>query len=273
MTDVSPEVLDKLAELIKATGAAGLPHGSAFLEYLKGFTEFFNAVAWPGTFLVGLFVFRPELVDFIKGIDKVKLPFGEISRKIRGELQQSAEEAGAAKGLSSAPTQGELLRAAEVERFAAKTDIATIRVQAEELASEYEHVRHTMLPGDTRTRKMEVVVSKMRTLARAFYPLRHDFANSASPGRRLMAIAALQIDPDYDMLDWLADRLAIEKPFVGYHAVVALLVAVKTEKAKAYLPAIESALEKAEQSRGALPAKSDRIQTLDAVQRELAKLK
>jgi hypothetical protein len=273
MSDVSPEVLNKLAELIRATGATGSPHEATFLEYLKGATEFFNAVAWPAAFLVGLVVFRPELVDFIKGIDKVKFPFAEISRKIQSELQRSADEAGVAKGLSRAPTQGELLRSAEVERFAAKTDIATIRVQAQGLASEYEHVRHTMLPGDARTRRMEVVVSKMRTLARAFYPLRHDFANSASPGRRLMTIAALQIDPDYDMLDWLADRLAIEKPFVGYHAIVALLVAVKTERAKAYLPALESALEKAGQSRSTLSTGSDRIQTLDAAQRELAKLK
>jgi hypothetical protein len=166
-----------------------------------------------------------------------------------------------------------LERASELEKFAAGVGLVTIGKQAEELASEYERVRHSMVPGDPRTRQMEIVVSKMRTLARAFYPLRHDFANSNSPGKRLMTIAALQVDPDYDMLQWLAERLPVEKPFVGYHAVVALLQAVQAPKAKGYLSTIEAAVRTAGQARRALADDADRTRTLDEVERALARLK
>jgi hypothetical protein len=269
MAEVSPEVLNKLAELIKATGSAGTLHEPSFLGYLKGVTEFFNSVAWPAAVVICLFLFRPQLTKFLGDVETVKVFGAEISRK----LKQSAEEAGAATGLSSAPSEGELIRATELEKFAAAADIGTIRKEAEELAAEYERVRHTTLPGDSRTRKMEVVVSKMRTLARAFYPLRHDFANSASPGKRLMTIAALQVDPDYDMLKWLAERPATEKPFVGYHALVALLLAVRAPEAKVYLSTIESAVEEARQARGTLANDTDRIHTLDEVEHALAALK
>jgi hypothetical protein len=268
MTEVSPEVLSKLAELIKATGAAGSPH-AAFLEYLKGTTDFFNSIAWPAAAVICVLLFRQQLTKFIGDVDTVKVFGAEISRK----LSQSAEEASATTGRSSAPSKGELIRATEVEELAAGADIATIRNQAEELAAEYERVRHSILPGDPRTRQMEVVVSKMRTLARAFYPLRHEFSNSSSPGKRLMTVAALQVDPDYDMLEWLAERLPVEKPFVGYHAAVALLLAMRAPKAKTYLSQIEPAVTKASEARSSLGKDSDRIRTLDDIERTLALLK
>jgi hypothetical protein len=272
MPEISPEVLSKLADLIKTTGAAGSPH-SPFLEYLKGATDFFNSVAWPAAAVLCVLLFRQQVTKFLGDVETVKVFGAEISRK----LKQSADEAGAAVGLSSAPSEGELIRATELEKSAAAADKDTIEdtieKQAEELAAEYERVRHSMLPGDPRTRQMEVVVSKMRTLARAFYPLRLDFAESISPGKRLMTIAALQVDPDYDLLDWLADRLAVEKPFVGYHAVVALLLAVRAPKARGHIAALESAVEKANRSRSAIQNDTDRVRTLDDVNRALAALK
>jgi hypothetical protein len=269
MTEVSPEVLNRLTELIKAAGTAGTPHEPSLLEYLKGATDFFNSVAWPVAAVVCVLLFRQQLTKFISDVDSVKVFGAEISRK----LKQSAQEASAATGLSSAPSEGELIRAIEVEKFAAGANVSTIRSQAEELAFEYERVRQTMLPGDSRTRRMEVVVAKMRTLARAFYPLRNEFANSSSPGKRLMAIAALQVDPDYDMLEWLGGRLLVETPFVGYHATVALLLAIRAPKAKVHLAAIEVAVAKAVQAKDTLANDSDRIRTLDDVESALADLR
>jgi hypothetical protein len=273
MAELSPEVLSKLVELIKATGAGGTLH-SPFLDYLKGATDFFNSIAWPATAVAGMFLFREKLAGFIGGINKLKTPVGEfeISQRISNELEQSAKEVGPGSAKSSAPSKGELIRATEIERLAASTGISTIKMQAEELAAEYERVRQSMLPGDPRTREMEVVVSKMRTLARAFFPLRLEFANSVSPGKRLMAIAALQVDPDYDMLDWLADRLPVEKPFVGYHALVALLLAIRAPKAEAFLPAIEAAVKKARSGQGTIGSDTDRIRTLDDIEKALAAL-
>jgi hypothetical protein len=109
---------------------------------------------------------------------------------------------------------------------------------------------------------MEVVVAKMRTIGRAIYPLRHEFANSASPGKRLVAITALQVEPDYEMLNWLAERLGVERPFVGYHALAALLLAVRAPDARAHREAIERAVEKAQQNRAAIGDDTDRARML-----------
>jgi len=69
-------------------------------------------------------------------INKIKLPFGEIeiSQQITSELNRSADEAGAATGKSKAPSEGELIRSAEIEKLAAGTDIVAIRQQAKQLA-------------------------------------------------------------------------------------------------------------------------------------------
>jgi hypothetical protein len=103
-----------------------------------------------------------------------------------------------------------------------------VRQQIAALAQEYEAIRATMDPGDARTRKMEAVMSRMRTLAFAGYSLLPELIISTSAGDRLMAVAILQSIPKEECFPWLSERLGLEKPFVGYHAAIALLAAVRT---------------------------------------------
>ena len=51
------------------------------------------------------------------------------------------------------------------------------------------------------------------------------FQESSPAGERLIAIAVLNMFPNANHLDWLAERMdpEQEKPFVAYHAAVALL--------------------------------------------------
>ena len=84
--------------------------------------------------------------------------------------------------------------------------LSVICQEAEVLAFECERVRASLPLGDERTQKMEAVGAKMRTIGRTVYPRRHELAGSPLPGKRLEAIAALQVVPDYDMFDWLASR-------------------------------------------------------------------
>ena len=107
---------------------------------------------------------------------------------------------------------------------------------------------------------MEVVVSKMRALGRAVVPFRYDLRASPSPGQRLVAIASYQVAPDYDSLGWLVDRLGAEKPFVGYHAAVALLTAAQDGLAKDNLDELQKAVQLV--AALDLPADSDRIATI-----------
>jgi len=269
MPAISPDSLKALADLIKAVGGSGAHQGGFSAEYIKALADLISAVAWPIAAIVCVTLFRRQLVALIGSVQTVKVFGAEISLKIKQELDQSAQEASTATGLSTAPSAGELARAVVVERLVSDVDIAVVKRQAEELAEEYERTRHSMQPGNERTRRMEVVISKMRTIGRAFYSLRNEFANSPSPGRRLMAVAALQVDPDYDMLDWLSNRLSVESPFVGYHALVALLLAVRAPGAKAHLPAIKVSVEKARQSKGVIGNDTDRIRVLADVETAL----
>jgi hypothetical protein len=54
------------------------------------------------------------------------------------------------------------------------------------------------------------------------------FQQGNSAGERLMAIAVLNVFPDTNHLDWLAERMdpEQEQPFVSFHAAVPLLDAV-----------------------------------------------
>ena len=113
---------------------------------------------------------------------------------------------------------------------ALSTDTSAIERQIDELAHKYQALRAVMPSGSERTREMEVIMTSMRTLAPIAYPLLENLSKSHEPGKRLAAIAILQALPKSEYLEWLADRLQRdhEKPFVGYHAAVALLTAARS---------------------------------------------
>ena len=105
---------------------------------------------------------------------------------------------------------------------------ASSREAALQLAQEYDQIRLGMPAGDERTRLKEGFFSRMKIEAPKVQGLLASFQQSSSAGERLMAIAVLNMFPDANQLDWLAERMdpEQEKPFVSYHAAVALLDAV-----------------------------------------------
>jgi hypothetical protein len=121
--------------------------------------------------------------------------------------------------------------AVAIERSGELTaDIATPGEEKTEfgvLAKEYEDIRRSMPSGDPRTRKMETIASKMRSVARPNYPLLNSLVESSSAGERLAAVSILEEIPNRTYLTWLADRVGTEKPFIAYHATVALLTAAR----------------------------------------------
>jgi hypothetical protein len=260
----SPELLTALGDLIKIT----TEHPSAIRsgtwltpEGIRAAASLFSAIAWPALIVFLVLAFRRPLIDLIPGVTEFEF-FG-VKGKIINQLNRSAEIAEKSEGLSPAPTPGELERAVQVERLTGKADLSFVRQQIDQLAAEYERVRASMRASDTRTRAMEVVVSKMRTIGRAAYPLRHELSVSPSPGHRLQAIASLQVIPDYDdLIDWLIDRLDLERPFVSYHALVALNAAAADQRAPAYLPVLERALSRAKEKTAAIGRDTDRQKLL-----------
>lgn len=114
-----------------------------------------------------------------------------------------------------------------------------------QLAKEYEDIRNRMTSSNNRTRVMENIVTKMKSISNNPTSFISTLTKSESPGERLAAIAKLQKFPNLDYLDWLCDHVgASEKPFIGYQASVALYISARTF-GKDYRQQLEEALKSA----------------------------
>jgi hypothetical protein len=141
------------------------------------------------------------------------------------------------------------------------------------LAAEYEEIRRKEQAGGSRTRHMTAVFSRMKAKAAAVRGLLDEFRNSPSPGIRLAAIAVLQMFPDIHYVDWLSERLdnpSLEKPFIGYHAAIALLEAVRALPTTECEP-LKAALAKAKSLAKKLPTDPDRLHVLATAEEELSR--
>jgi Domain of unknown function (DUF4062) len=141
----------------------------------------------------------------------------------------------------------------------------------DELAAEanlYERIREDMDAGDPRTRRMELVASRMRALSQSAWPLLRELKTSDRPGLRLAAVSTLEAIPASDHVDWLAERLCDEAPFVGYHAAIALLTAAR-ELPPEHLEQLDAALQRAIDCAKTDGRGTDRMVTLESARREV----
>ncbi len=103
-----------------------------------------------------------------------------------------------------------------------------LKQQLLDLAARYERERASRSPGPERTRVMSDITGEMRKLALAGWAMLEELKKADSPGCRLATIAFLQIKPSAPEIEWLADRVVNEVPFLKYQAAVALRNAVRT---------------------------------------------
>lgn len=157
-----------------------------------------------------------------------------------------------------------------LSRGASEAELAIARGRVRVEADAYQRLRRTMPPGDARTRRMEVVASRLRSLGQSTATLLPELVASREPGERLAAVCALQAVPDAGYLEWLADRICEEKPFVGYHAALALLHAARLLPPED-LPRLNEALERANTCADRAGPDSDRSMTLRHAHREMAR--
>ena len=218
-------------------------------EMLIGIAAILSAVAWP--ILVGVLLYwfrRPieNLVATAVGIaassSKVKIWQVEFDRDVQQQLESSAHEALSRQPsisehqLGSPIPQAEVQAAARVRALIDEAPAGSVRREIQDsirlrmlgFAKEYESTRAAMHAGPDRTRAMNAITAKMRTLALAADPFLEELASERdSPGQRLAAICILQLVPSSEWVPWLADRMGVEQPFVFFHASVALLSAVR----------------------------------------------
>src|SRR5260370_27222604 len=228
-----------------------------------------SAVVWPAIVVLLVILFRRPIGEILRSLESVTLKFAGQEVSLSRVIEDTAAKLiRSDPNASKAVTPQQMAAAAQVASVAKRSSQPLARQQLVDLASEYERTRASMAPGDARTRKMELIVTKMRTLGLAAYPYLGEFSRSTSAGERLAAIAILQINPDSQYWDWLADRLGDERPFVGYQAAVALLTAVRasapTDKER-----LDPILRRAKESLGADLTDSDRAKTIDTAVRDL----
>jgi hypothetical protein len=150
------------------------------------------------------------------------------------------------------------------------SSLELVRNQVRSYARIYERTRQRMAPSDARTARMEQIMTNMRNLATASYPLLNELVASPSPGERLAAVAILQIFAAEDLLPFLVDQVKKEKPFVCFHALTALRFAANSLDPSSYgalTKAIDEAKKALEQSHVA--PSTDRGRQLSAAEREL----
>jgi hypothetical protein len=136
---------------------------------------------------------------------------------------------------------------ATVNRVAAQIaelPVDSVRTQLDRLADAYAEIRLNQSPGSRRTAAMEEIAGKMRALCLAGAPLLNELKHAEKAGLRLAAVCILEISPDQKSMDWLAERLGLESPFVGYHAALALrelAAVIPCGQAKQLLSALDKA--------------------------------
>ncbi|WP_077000518.1 LON peptidase substrate-binding domain-containing protein [Variovorax sp. KK3] len=133
------------------------------------------------------------------------------------------------------------------------------------LAREYERERASMPSGGPRTRVMTEITIRMREVLkqRADWPLQA-WASGDSPGLRLAMAVALQLQPQAEWCAWLGTRIRQEKPFVAYHALLALLSAARQLPSEA-LREVETAANRAQFDMSPTDAHTDRADVLRSI--------
>lgn len=248
---------DQLAA-IKLLADALAPQEPNWKDGLDAFFGFMEHIAWPVVAVTALVLFRRPLGRI------ASLSYGEFKLDIGRELERVERAAGKQEAAErrSGPTALEAQAAREVDRLTTAASLGEVRNAGISLAAEYDRIRATMTSGPTRVQVMEGIVAKMRALAWALIPLRQEFMASPIPGWRLVAVSSLQLAPDYEALAWLVERIKSEKPFIGYHAALALRAAALDSSAPANRKSLCSAKALLRAAEIDLPPDSDRSSVL-----------
>ena len=183
-----------------------------------------SALIWPALIAGIMIGFRrpirfilEKVPTFLDRTEKAKLGVVEF------ELRKQAEEASSKPDSGRGEVSPEQIRsAAKIEFAARELPLSDLTSQVERLCIEYEMARSVLSSGPKRTKVMNEIMAQMRTIGPSVSFLLEDFKSALSPGKRLAAIAMMQMEPSKVDLHWLAARFGSEAPFIFYQAALVL---------------------------------------------------
>jgi hypothetical protein len=257
-----PDLLDKGAVTLarglakECTGLMPCDQYAFATALIVGFSAlgFFMGYLYTRLFLAGAFSRADRTVDnLIARTEKI--------------IEEERPKGPSGSGAEVATWQ---VRAAErISDSSQAQNISATLLTLRRLAAEYDRLRTELPSGDVRTRRMTDVMVRMRVLALAGYPELPRFADSASPGNRLVAVAMLQVQPDPAYFSWLLDRISLEKPFIAYNAIEAFRRATEFGKYNDALRVLFTDWLKTPKAQSFLAEDNDRTRLLKQVLRHL----
>lgn len=212
---------------------------------LSGIAAILQAVAWPIVAALFFVIYRPRISSLFDVLTKkleaaTKFKAGQLEFETAQEIKDVVEKTGEAGGagieeskiplrqLQAAQEVSNKLQHAPLSELSAAS---VVQKQVQSLVDEYEQIRAEMLPGPARTRRMNEVAAKMRTLSLAARPLVRPLTHGKSAGQRLAAICILQMAPDFGLFQWLIERFEKEEQaFLLFQAAIAVLELIRAHQ-------------------------------------------
>jgi hypothetical protein len=202
-------------------------------QLITALSGLITALAWPAIVVFVLFRYRKELAAGVGGLAK-RLPQAKSFEL--GPLKLAlSESVSAAVQVPADPGPVDQQKAIQQQRrigeaLKAEADTAMlpqIKTHLDDLARQYELMRaardvQKRKANDAEIIEMNKLVGQMRALAISCAGFWADYASSSRPGDRLAAVVIAQMSPDPKYLDWLQGRFAVDRPFIFYHAALAL---------------------------------------------------
>lgn len=193
----------------------------AAAKLVTAFAALIGAMAWPAGLFFFVIYFRAEIRKAIAGVplflDRVR------KMKVAGieaELNDLADKAGENEKGEVTVDQTRAAANLMIESDALGED--NILKELDKLCLQYDTIRRSMPASRARTQEMTRILVKMRAIGPSAVQHIEVYKSSGSAGSRLAAVAMMQMTPDIADLSWLVDRFRSEKPFLLYHAALAL---------------------------------------------------
>ncbi|HZS56527.1 MAG TPA: hypothetical protein VFA65_19125 [Bryobacteraceae bacterium] len=204
-------------------------------ELLKSIAELISALTWPAIVLILFARYHTQigeglgaLASRMKQAENIEL--GPLKLALSKSADLAAEIPTSPNPQDQRTAIQQQTRLAENLRAKVALDpemLPEVRKKMDELARQYELLRSARDKQSRQASQIEIVamnkvVSQMRALALSCLPYWDEYAQSDRPGDRLAAVVIVQMSPDPKYLNWLANRFQTDRPFIFYHAAVAL---------------------------------------------------
>jgi hypothetical protein len=234
----TPKILERRSTLLEPS--------SQPVTLLSSIASILQAIAWPIAAILFFILYKTRIDSLIEVIAKKistatrvkawQVELDSTEQEISDVINRTGETA-SSESLSPKIPENQFKAAKEVNQklldspLSVKRAVGVVQRQIQSLVEDYERTRAEHQSGPSRTRAMNEIAAKMRSLSLAARPLLHSLMQGQTHGERLVAICILQVIPDVRYFPWLIEQIKSEKQaFIFFQAALAVLELVQTRE-------------------------------------------